>query len=279
MSGDVRIRRIAPDQIDHLVAAQNEIFSDYVIPMRVTTQYFLEFLRSVGGKISNVHVATDGARIVGYVNPVVDGRESWVGGIGVIPDYRNNGIGARLMEVAEEFSKAEGAEEISLEYILGNERAERLYRRLGYKERRVYISAEGRPESFAGFGEMPEKATLADILTLHERAYGDTCWQKRKAFSIIQSARGADCHKVDGGFVLVRKLDANGYIPYLGVVPERRRQGIATSLTKFALNRLHELGAYKVIIYNVNDDAQTLRLLDQFGFGVTMKQVEMGKAL
>lgn len=279
MSGDVRIRRIAPDQIDHLVAAQNEIFSDYVIPMRVTTQYFLEFLRSVGGKISNVHVATDGAKIVGYVNPVVDGRESWVGGIGVIPDYRNKGIGARLMEVAEEFSKAEGAEEISLEFILGNDRAERLYRRLGYKERRVYLSAEGRPESFAGFGEMPEKATLADILTLHERAYGDTCWQKRKAFSIIQSARGADCHKVDGGFVLVRKLDANGYIPYLGVVPERRKQGIATSLTKFALNKLHELGAYKVIIYNVNDDAPTLRLLDQFGFGVTMKQVEMGKWL
>ncbi len=279
MSGDVRIRRIAPDQIDRLVAAQNEIFSDYVIPMRVTAQYFLEFLRSVGGKISNVHVATDGAKIVGYVNPVVDGRESWVGGIGVIPDYRNKGIGARLMEVAEEFSKAEGAEEISLEYILGNDRAGRLYRRLGYKERRVYLSAEGRPESFAGFGEMPEKATLADILTLHERAYGDTCWQKRKAFSIIQSARGADCHKVDGGFVLVRKLDANGYIPYLGVVPERRMQGIATSLTKFALNRLHELGAYKVIIYNVNDDAPTLRLLDQFGFGVTMKQVEMGKVL
>lgn len=279
MTGDIRIRRMAADQVDILVHAQNEMFSDYVIPMRVTTQYFLEFLRSVGGKVSNVHVATDGARIVGYVNPVIDGKESWVGGVGVLPGYRRKGIGSRLMEAAEEFSRAEGAEEISLEYILGNDRAERLYKRLGYREHRVYLSAEGRPETFSGFGEMPEKATLSEVLDLHGRAYSDTCWQKRKAFSIIQSAKGAECFKVDGGFVLVRKLEANGYIPYLGVVPEKRRQGIATSLTKFALNRLHDLGAYKIIIYNVNDDEPTLRLLDHFGFGVTMKQVEMRKAL
>jgi len=279
MLGEVKVRRVAPDQVDDLVAAQNEMFSDYVIPMRVSREFFLEFLRSVGGKFSNVHVAMEGGRIVGYVNPVVDGRESWVGGIGVIPDCRKRGIGARLMEVAEEFSRAEGAEDISLEYILGNTRAERLYQRLGYRQNRTYLSAEGRPERFAGFGDMPEKATLAEVLELHERAYGDTCWQKRKAFSIIQSAKGAECYKVDGGFVLVRKIESNGYIPYLGVVPEKRRQGVATSLAKFALNRLHELGAFKVVLYNVNDDAQTLRLLDQFGFGVTMKQVELRKTL
>jgi ribosomal protein S18 acetylase RimI-like enzyme len=216
---------------------------------------------------------------VGYVNPVVDGKESWVGGIGVVPSHRRRGIGASLMQAAEDFSRAEGAEMISLEYILGNDKAEQLYQRLSYKEHRVFLSAEGRPQKFAGFGEMPEKATLAEILDLHGRCYGDTCWQKRKAFSIIQSAKGADCYKVDGGFVLVRRIDSNGYIPYLGVVPERRRQGVATSLSKFALNKLHELGAYKIVIYNVNDDVQTLRLLDQFGFGVTMKQVEMRKAL
>jgi ribosomal protein S18 acetylase RimI-like enzyme len=279
MFGEMRIKRMAPDHIDGLVAAQNEMFSDYVIPMRVTRDFFVEFLRSVGGNISNVHVAVDGGRIVGYVNPVVDGKESWVGGIGVVPSHRRRGIGASLMQAAEDFSRAEGAEMISLEYILGNDKAEQLYQRLGYREHRVFLSAEGRPQKFAGFGEMPEKATLAEILELHGRCYGDTCWQKRKAFSIIQSAKGADCYKVDGGFVLVRRIDSNGYIPYLGVVPERRRQGVATSLSKFALNKLHELGAYKIVIYNVNDDVQTLRLLDQFGFGVTMKQVEMRKAL
>jgi ribosomal protein S18 acetylase RimI-like enzyme len=279
MLGEARIRRIGDDQLDELIAAQNEIFSDYIIPMRISREFFLDFVRSTGGKVSNVHVATDGGKIVGYVNPVIDRGECWIGGVGVAPTHRRKGIAQRLMTKAEEFASEQGVHMMSLEVIEGNEKAHGLYRKLGYSDSRTYITAEGRPAQFGGYGVNPQKASMSEVLALHERSYADTCWQRRKIFSIVQSARGAECYKVDGGFVLVRKIDANGFIPYLGVVPEMRGKGIGTSLAKFALNRLYELGAFKVVLYNVNQDEQTIRLLDHFDFGITMKQLEMRKSI
>lgn len=276
---DIRIEHLAQGQLDELIDAQNEIFQDYIVPTRSTRQFFLDFLRSVGGDLRNVLVALDRDAIVGYVNPVVDRHEAWIGGVGVVHEHRGRGIGTRLMLSAEEECRKKGAREMSLEVIDGNERARQLYLRLGYREMRKYVSAEGKPASFQGFGETPRPATLAELLPVHEMSYGDTCWQRRKQEALIQSARGAECYKVDGGFVLARVVETTGFIPFLGVVPEERGKGIGTALAKFALSRLHDLGAFKVVVYNVNDDLPALRLLDMFDFKVTLKQTEMKKRL
>jgi hypothetical protein len=78
---------------------------------------------------------------------------------------------------------------------------------------------------------------------------------------------------------LVRSVETSGFIPFLGVVIEKRHRGIGTSLMKFALTRLWNLGAFKVAVYNVNDDVPTMQLLDMFDFKVTLKQIEMKKKL
>lgn len=281
MSGteDIQIARLPQERLDDLIDAQNDIFSDYIVPMKSTRQFFIEFQNSVGGDMRNVIVALSVDRIVGYVNPVVDGREGWIGGVGVVPSSRGKGIGKKLMLAAEDFCRSKGVTEVSLEVIEGNLRAQRLYEKLGYVATRKYLTAEGRPVRFEGFGTMPTKANMSEILALHERSYMDTCWQRRKIEALVQSARGAECYKVDGGFVLVRAVETSGFIPFLGVVPERRGTGIGTSLAKFALTRLWELGAFKIAMYNVNDDLPTLRLLDKFDFKVTLKQNEMKKRL
>ena len=58
-----------------------------------------------------------------------------------------------------------------------------------------------------------------------------------------------------------------------------RGRGLGTSLTKFALNRLWELGVYKIGVYNLTEEPSVMRLLDKFDFVVTMKQMEMRKRL
>lgn len=276
---EIRIEHLDHGQLDALIEAQNRIFEDYIIPIKSSRQFFTDFLKSVGGELRNVLVSLEDDRIVGYVNPVVDGDEAWIGGIGVLPSHRGKGIGTRLMAAAEQECRDKGVREISLEVIEGNDRAKRLYDRLGYVGTRKYLTAEGKPAKFEGFGEMPEPATQADIVRLHARSYGDTCWQKRKVHAVLMSARGAEAYKVDGGFVLVKSVDTSGFIPFLGVVPEKRRKGVATALTKFALTRLWNLGAFKVAVYNVNEDVPTLKLLDMFDFKVTLKQLEMRKSL
>ncbi len=277
---DIELRHIEKGQLDGLVDAQNEIFSDYIVPMKSSRAFFIDFVQSVGGNIANVIVAMDGGRIVGYANPVVDGGEAWIGGVGVVPGHRGRGIGERLMLAAEDFSRRQGAETSILEVIQGNIRAHELYRRLGYEDVRTYVCAEGKPMQFAGYGVRPRKTTSVDeLVKTHEEAYAGTCWQRRKVHGLIASAKSSECYIVDGGFVLVRKVDATGYIPYLGVAPSRRGDGIGTSLAKFALNRLYELGAFKIAIYNLNEEPSVLRMLDKFDFAVTMKQIEMRKNL
>ena len=78
---------------------------------------------------------------------------------------------------------------------------------------------------------------------------------------------------------MVRMVEANGFIPFLGVVPDKRRMGVGTSLARFALTRLHELGAFKASVFNVEENDPTLRMLDKFDFRITMKQIEMRKTL
>lgn len=279
MAAEVDIRRIETDELKSLIETQNEIFSDYLIPIRSSPEFFLEFLRSVGGSMSNILVATDGGKIVGYVNPVIDGGEAWIGGVGVVPTHRGRGIAKKLMVAAEDACRDKGVDEVSLEVIVGNDRAYKLYKSLGYSETIVYLTAEGRPIKFEGFQLSPKKASIADVLSLHERSYAHTCWQRRKLPAIVQSARASESYKVDGGFVVVRRIETNGFIPFLGVVPEKRRTGIGTSLAKFALSRLYDLGVFKVTVYNVNEDVQTMRMLDKFDFAVTLKQIEMKKTL
>jgi len=274
-----RIEHLAPDRLDHLVDAQNGIFADYIVPMKLTRPFFLDFLRSVGGDLANVLVALDGERIVGYVNPVIDGQEAWIGGVGVLPSYRRRGLGRDLMLAGENFARKRGAREVTLEVIEGNYGAQKLYEGMGYSPTRKYLTAEGRPIRFEGFGDLPSSATMSELQKLHEASYKDTCWQRRKSPALVQSIRGAECYKLDGGFVLVRTVETSGFIPFLGIIPEKRGKGLGTCLAKFALTRLYSLGVFKVALYNINDDLATLRMLDMFDFKVTMKQIEMKKNL
>lgn len=279
MGTGVKIEKLDPSRLDDLVDAQNEIFADYIIQIRSSRQFFIDFQRSVGGSMEDVLVALSDDRMIGYANPVVDGPEGWIGGVGVVPEHRGKGLGKELMLAAEDLCRKKGAGEVTLEVIEGNVAAQRLYEKLGYTATRKYLTAEGRPQGFEGFGTAPKPATLPDLLPMHARAYAGTCWQRRKPEALAQSAKGAEMYRTDGGFVVLRVVDTTGFVPFLGVVPEKRGKGIGTALSKFALKRLWDLGAFKVAIYNVNEDTPTLRLLDKFDFKVTLKQIEMKKRL
>ena len=275
----VEIARIDPLRIDDLVEAQNEIFSDYVIPMRSSKVFFLEFLRTVGGQLKDVLVARVDDRIVGYVNPVVDGAEAWIGGVGVVPAMRRRGVARTLMRAAEESAAERGAETIILEVIEGNLGALRLYEREGYTKSGCYISAEGKPMHFAGFGEFPERVSAEDVADIHSMTYADHCWQRRKRSSLFEAGKGSETYAAEGGFVMLRRAGTTGFVTFLGVRPDLRRRGIGTSLGKFALNRLWEMGVYKVAVYNAKEDLATSRMFDKFDFAVTLRQLEMRKGL
>ncbi len=276
---EFEIANLPPRRMDDLVDAQREIFSDYLVPIQISRDFMQSYMRSIGGDVKDIIVAMEGDAIVGFVNPVVDGDEAWIGGLGVAPRFRRRGLGRRLMTAAEEAVRSRGAERLTLEVIEGNVQAIELYTDLGYSRNASYVSAEGRPMQFAGFGTRPAKATLDEVRDIHSEAYSGACWQRRKVSALVESCSGSEAYSVGDGFVVLRRIGATGFVPFLGVVPEKRGRGIGTSLAKFALNRLWELGAFKVALYNVNDDLATSRMLDKFDFKVTLRQIEMRKDL
>ena len=54
--------------------------------------------------------------------------------IGVIPQYQSQGIGAKLINLAEQMVKSSGFDKVGLGVGIDNPRAKQLYERLGYRD-------------------------------------------------------------------------------------------------------------------------------------------------
>jgi RimJ/RimL family protein N-acetyltransferase len=100
-------------------------------------------------------VAVDGPTVVGWcdVVPVARPIFAHVGilGMGLLPDWRGKGIGAALMAAALEASRACGLERVELALFAGNDRAQRLYAKMGFavegvQSKRVKIDGRYRDE-------------------------------------------------------------------------------------------------------------------------------------
>ena len=58
----------------------------------------------------------------------------YIAGMSVFPEYRGNGIGTKLLEIAEQQAESLGLNQLSLIVFEQNEGAKRLYERHGYCE-------------------------------------------------------------------------------------------------------------------------------------------------
>jgi len=88
-------------------------------------------------------VAVTESRIVGFVAASVLLEEAELENVAVDAPFRRSGAGKALMESARAWSIDRGAELMRLEVRVGNEAAQRLYRKLGFVQsgvRKAYYS-------------------------------------------------------------------------------------------------------------------------------------------
>jgi GNAT superfamily N-acetyltransferase len=89
-------------------------------------------------KLGKLFVARDGAKVVAMasllftVSTAEGGRAALFEDLVVRPDYRKQGIGARLLEYVIEQARAEGVLRLTLLTDMQNEQAQVLYRKLGF---------------------------------------------------------------------------------------------------------------------------------------------------
>ena len=83
-------------------------------------------------------VAVAGDLLVGTIMAGYDGHRGWIYSLAVSPSHRRQGIGSRLMSVAEAALRGRGCMKINLQIMEGNESVAAFYSSLGYSvEQRV----------------------------------------------------------------------------------------------------------------------------------------------
>src|SRR5439155_15133826 len=101
----------------------NAGYEGYVIPFRVdeaTVRWMLDSF-DIDADASRVAYRSDDP--VGFANLARRGDQAWVGGVGVVPSARRQGLGEQLMRAVHEEARSRGVATIRLEVIEQNEAA------------------------------------------------------------------------------------------------------------------------------------------------------------
>jgi len=225
------VRFLGEADFDALVAAFNDAFSDYLVPMRLTAPQLREMCMRRGVVLELSPAEFDGERIAGYTLNALGTfhgvPSAYDSGTGVVPSHRRRGLARQLLEISFPALCARGATQMVLEVLEPNERAAALYRALGFEVTRR-LQCWRYSGAAALDGEANEIAI--DDVPAHFCDFPPS-WQN----SIESLRRSGDDRRVlavDGGYVIVHA--ATGDLAQLAVDPARRRCGIGTRLLRHA---------------------------------------------
>ena len=100
-----------------------------------------DFLRALSGTTSTVLGAREKSLVIGTVMVGHDGHRGWVYYLAVSPPWQHHGIGAQLMEAAENWLRDRGTVKVQLMVRDTNRETLRFYERLGYEDANVTVMA------------------------------------------------------------------------------------------------------------------------------------------
>lgn len=133
----MKIKKLSQCTLEVALAAWNKGFEGYMVPVTMSVQAFVN-------RMANEDLLPDKS-VVGFMQGEPSGiimtgiREiggkkiAWNGGTGIAPAYRGKGLSAAMMEEVFDIYKAEKAQAAVLEAIEENERAIKLYKKMGYE--------------------------------------------------------------------------------------------------------------------------------------------------
>ena len=155
MSGEVLIRRMCREDLDGVTAIEEETFA---IPWS-RESFRQELERNVAARYL---VAETNGRVVGYAGAWVILDESHITNIAVLEGFRGRGIGKQLTKALLQYLSNLGASYATLEVRVSNERAQHLYRSLGFVsvgKRKRYYEDNGEDAYLMVCEHMPEVET------------------------------------------------------------------------------------------------------------------------
>ena len=149
-----------------LADAYNQTRIDYIVPMPMTVERLVEYVRVYDVDLSCSCAAVINDEIVGIGMLGLREERSWITRLGVTPAGRRKGTGGHIMDFLVQKSLEHEIAEMWLEVIQGNTPAHTLFRKNGFVEIDELIVARRPPKYEAGTASAAERHIIKDVKTL-----------------------------------------------------------------------------------------------------------------
>lgn len=274
---------VAAVNFDAFTTAFNRAYSDYFMPIVMTPASFRGLIQRDDLSLDASVAALDDGAIVGTGLLGIRGTTGWIGGMGVIPERRRQGIGRLMMAYLLDQARAYGLTHIRLEVIEDNHAARSLYDQLGFEAVRFLDLVDCKPDSVVTMPNMYkiEPAAPAELLDYFAAFHSTAnCWQRD-----LPSLHALELHMqgwaaMEGGrtvgYALGWANDIGIRLVDIGADTRADGRGIIRSL----LGHLHQqYPEAHGSMYNIAGEDPALQAFRDVGYHTVMRQIEMTYAL
>ena len=280
----INYRTLTDDDYPEIFETMDEAFSDYSVKMKMDTNTYRKRLEVEGVKFEHSVGAFYGEKLVGAT---MNGIGYWNGipavhdaGTGVIPDYRRKGVSSGMFNFIIPHLKENGFVRYSLEVIIGNDGALKLYKGLGFEISREFVIYESRGNldiAKRDEGGEVKRIEYPDWDKLRQFWTFEPSWQNSidctKRAMIINSKSGIlGIFKDDELIGYAAVFEDSGKVSQIAIAEKYRRQGYG----KILLTRVSEFSTKPLLMTNIDKEATgAIALLESCGFSNTLEQYEM----
>ncbi len=275
----LKIRTLEGISTTDILGCFNAAFSDYQTPTHLALHQLENKMKSENVLGEYSIGVFDNERLVGFIlhgyDIIKDKKVLYNAATGVIPEYRGQKLTGRMYSFGLPEFKRAGIESIRLEVITENLRAHKVYKRIGFEERRTLCCYKGTVHASPTQTEKSIKRVKS-------------CnWDKLKSFCISEPTWQNSTESISrsaGDTEIWGIYDNDKLIAYLACIPERKR------ILLFAVKpeyRKQELGSslfgYIASLYgpelsvvNVDiNDTVTNSFLGSIGLSEFLRQYDM----
>ncbi len=128
----VIVRRVTAADTDAVLALWRVVFPVYADPAHPQRDPAASIARKLAFGDGLFWLAEQDGRLVGTAMAGYDGHRGWLYSVGVHPEARRAGVGARLVAEVEGALLALGCPKVNLQVFASNPSAQAFWRRVGY---------------------------------------------------------------------------------------------------------------------------------------------------
>lgn len=265
-----------------LIEAINTAYADYFVPLQFTEDHFKIFVQRESLDLNAGVVALHDGQIVGSCMLGLRGNMGWIGGMGIIPEYRRQGLGRAILNYLIEQGRSRNLTHLDLEVITQNTPAVKLYETAGFEKTRTLLIFDRGIERVAPVnGYMLRKADIDTALRRFDDFHDDeNPWQRHKE-TLAQYAGS-----VEGRVLVPVDEPANiiGYavgwfrderVQYMDMAFDPNYENREEAVTALLTHALDENPKASSGMVNVSEYDLIVQPMQDLGYKQSMRQYEM----